>query len=165
VRAHSDGIGKGSEFVIELPRVNMPLHAGELPSLPFAKRGEGAGATRILIVDDNEDAVDVLKYALVEVGYVVEVAHDGPSAIERADAFHPDVALVDIGLPVMDGYELAQHLRRSPPDGQGVRLLVAVTGYGQEADKRRAKAAGFDRHLVKPVDLANLVRVVKELPS
>jgi signal transduction histidine kinase len=165
MRAHSDGIGKGSEFVIELPRVSMPLHAPNLPPLPFATRSGSAGGTRILIVDDNEDAVDALKYALEEVGYVVEVAYDGPSAIERAEAFRPEVALVDIGLPVMDGYELAQHLRQSRSDGDGVRLLVAVTGYGQEADKRRAQAAGFDRHLVKPVDLANLVQVVKELPS
>jgi CheY-like chemotaxis protein len=114
-----------------------------------------------LIVDDNDDLADTLKDALEDLGYRVAVAHDGPAALETARLFQPNIALVDIGLPVMDGYELAGRLRQLA-DGHGMHL-VAVTGYGQDSDRRRTAAAGFERHLVKPVDLAKLERVVREL--
>jgi CheY-like chemotaxis protein len=114
------------------------------------------------VVDDNEDMLEIMKDALEVLGHSVRTAHDGPSALEAAEAFEPDIALVDIGLPVMDGYELAKHLRqmKQPP-----RHLVAVTGYGQDADKQRSTAAGFERHLIKPVDLGTVTQVVNELSA
>jgi len=163
VKARSKGVGKGSEFIVELPRVAVAAATPE--SIPRSSkrlaRGEGK---RVLVVDDNEDLVATIRLALEMLGYVVETAHDGPTALARATVFHPDVAFVDIGLPVMDGYEVAKRLRDPRVAGENVRL-VAVTGYSQEADRRRARAAGFDDHLVKPVELAKLQSVVKNLPS
>lgn len=99
---------------------------------------------------------------LTDLGYVTRIACDGPSALSIVDSFAPDLALLDIGLPVMDGYELAEHLRGRPG---GARLhMFALTGYGQEEDQSRARAAGFDRHFVKPVDLPALLRAIEGLP-
>jgi CheY-like chemotaxis protein len=97
----------------------------------------------------------MLKSALELMGFVVEVAHDGPSALELAASFRPEIGVVDIGLPVMDGYELAERFRESPEAPSGMRL-VAVTGYGQDTDRQRSAQAGFARHLVKPIDLGEL---------
>ena len=107
------------------------------------------GAARVLIVDDNEDAAELLSVALAHRGYDTHVAHDAPSALQVAAELAPDVAILDIGLPVMNGYELASHLRKLPGLA-GIRL-VAVTGYGQESDRARSEQAGFQHHLVKPV--------------
>jgi CheY-like chemotaxis protein len=116
---------------------------------------------RILIVDDNRDAVEMLRIALEQLGSIVDVALDGPSALAHAATFDPDVALLDIGLPVMDGYELARHLREKPGAGDGLRL-IAITGYGHEADQQRSREAGFEQHLVKPVDIECLERVIEK---
>jgi CheY-like chemotaxis protein len=110
---------------------------------------------RVLIVDDNVDAAVMLHELLGGIGHQVAVAHDGMSALEVASAFWPDVALLDIGLPVMDGYELARRMR-DQAGGRRLRL-IAVTGYGQEADRARSRQAGFDHHLVKPIALEALV--------
>ena len=110
---------------------------------------------RVLVVDDNWDAADLLARALRMMGHETEVAHDGPTAVARADAFHPDVVLLDIGLPLMDGYQVARQIRSERPDV----LLVAITGYGQSSDVERAYDAGFDHHMVKPVEL----RAVRDL--
>lgn len=147
VTAHSAGSGQGAEFVVRLRRVEsqrgIPVATAAVP--PKAdQRG-----VRILVVDDNDDAADMLSESLGACGYTVRTAHDGPSALRQAAEFLPHVAFVDIGLPVMDGYELARHLlaRQAAP-----RLhLIAVTGYGQDSDRARALEAGFERHLVKPV--------------
>jgi CheY-like chemotaxis protein len=117
---------------------------------------------RILVVDDNHDAADSMADALEELGYAVKVAHDGPAALTAAESFRPEIALLDIGLPVMDGYELARRLKDGRDAGKDLRL-VAVTGYGLEADLRRSEEAGFAKHLVKPVDLGLLQEVVSEL--
>ena len=117
-------------------------------------------AARILVVDDNEDASQMLKVALEQLGYIVEVAGDGPTALHKAASFRPDIALLDIGLPVMDGYELAERLLRDLPDGIRLRL-VAITGYGQDADRERARQAGFEHHLVKPIDLSRLESIIE----
>lgn len=109
---------------------------------------------RILVVDDNEDAADSLATLLDVVGYQVKVAYDGPEAIEAADAFRPDAALLDIGLPHLSGYDIARHIRGTR--GQQV-LLVAITGWGAEEDRRRAREAGFDHHFTKPADFERLV--------
>jgi CheY-like chemotaxis protein len=115
----------------------------------------------VLIVDDNEDAADMLSTYLEAVGHVTTVAHDGPTALHAATGFGPDAALVDIGLPVMDGYELANRLREQP--GLERLTLIAVTGYGLPADRERSATAGFDAHLVKPVDLEELKRLLRSL--
>ena len=109
---------------------------------------------RVLVVDDNEDAADSLATLLDVVGYQVRVAYDGPEAIEAADDFRPDAALLDIGLPNLSGYDIARHIR----DTRGARvLLVAITGWGAEEDRRRAREAGFDHHFTKPADFERLV--------
>jgi CheY-like chemotaxis protein len=118
-------------------------------------------AGRVLVVDDNRDAADLLCELLRAIGYETRAAYDGPSALDEAARFEPHVALVDIGLPVMDGYEVAQRLT-SDADGRGPRL-VAVTGYGQQRDKDASARAGFSAHLVKPVDIAHLEEVVARL--
>ncbi|MDB4971128.1 MAG: hypothetical protein JWN44_6817 [Myxococcales bacterium] len=150
VEARSGGRGQGSTFVIELPR-SAALASRALAVVASAPQPRSPGALRVLIVDDNEDAADLLADALAMLGYSTRVAHDGPEAIRVADEFAPDVGLLDIGLPVMDGYELAGRLRGAP-GGERLRL-VAVTGYGQESDRRRAAEVGFDAHLVKPVQI------------
>jgi CheY-like chemotaxis protein len=117
----------------------------------------------VLVVDDNEDAAEMLAAALSAAGHTTAVATDGPSALVLATTFAPEVALLDIGLPVMDGFELAQHFRdHDDPALRKVRL-VAVTGYGQDHDRRRSAAAGFDEHLVKPVDLDHLAVVMQQM--
>src|SRR4029079_1663244 len=107
-----------------------------------------------LIVDDNADAAELLAASVQMTGHVVAVAHDGPEALKIGERFRPDVALLDIALPVMDGYELARHLRALP--GLSSLRLIAVTGYSQEADRRQAEAAGFGHSPVKPIQLAQL---------
>jgi CheY-like chemotaxis protein len=113
-----------------------------------------------LIVDDNHDASAMLSDLLGALGHVIQTAHDGPSALALLDAFRPEIALLDLGLPVMDGYELARAMRASPATA-GTRLY-AVSGYGQERDRARTKDAGFDAHFVKPVDLDAIVRAFEQ---
>ena len=108
----------------------------------------------VLIVDDNEDAADLLQESLRELGYATVVAHDGAAALRAVEGVHPDVALLDLSLPQMDGFELAARLRAHP--SLGALKLVAVTGYGQESDRRRSAEAGFAEYLVKPVSVAQV---------
>ena len=155
VTAQSEGPGKGSEFVIELPLpaqpAELPAAPGDLASLKPARR------TRVLVVDDNEDAVALLSEGLELMGYEVRTAPDGPTAIRIAAQFHPQVGLLDIGLPGMDGYELARKLGPMLPSGS---RLIALSGYGQDSDRRASKDAGFALHLTKPIDLAELHRAL-----
>ncbi len=161
VTARSEGKGRGSEFEIRLPATihdadaRAPLARSQSPT--DSSRRE---ALRILVVDDNEDGATLLAETLAELGYETRVAHDGPEALRVAAEFAPDVGLLDIGLPLMDGYELARRLRELEGLAGPLRL-VAVTGYGQAADRDRAKRAGFDAHLVKPVQLDQLASVIK----
>jgi PAS domain S-box-containing protein len=155
VAARSDGPGHGSEFEIRLPAVTSEQEqdavgagARKTPSAILSP----LRAARILVVDDNEDGAEMLAEALGERGYDTRVAHDAPTALRLAAEFLPQVAFLDIGLPVMDGYELATHLRKIP--GLANLQLIAVTGYGQESDRRRTREAGFQHHFVKPIDLA-----------
>ncbi len=151
IAAHSDGPGRGSEFVVRLPRADS-RSAGPRPERPAAVPARAAAnVSRILIVDDNEDAAEMLSEILSARGYQTQTAHDAPAALRVAAEFMPQVAFLDIGLPVMDGYELAGRLRDLP--GLSDVRLVAVTGYGQQSDREKAEAAGFHRHLVKPVDV------------
>ncbi len=114
----------------------------------------------MLVVDDNADAADTLADLLTDLGYFARATYDAVSALELIRSFRPEVCFLDIGLPVIDGYELASRMRQMP-EAAGVRL-VAVTGYGRDADRRRAREAGFDGHLVKPVNLDALDRVLAE---
>ncbi len=118
-----------------------------------------ASSTRVLVVDDNEDAADSLATLLGVMGYEVRIAYDGPEAIVAADEFKPAVALLDIGLPKLSGYDIARHVRARR--GTEV-LLVAITGWGQEEDRRRARDAGFDHHFTKPADFERLLELIDQ---
>jgi CheY-like chemotaxis protein len=156
VEAASEGPGRGSEFTILLPisekKVELPSHAGD------SRRRPTKGGRRILVVDDNEDAADSLAEALGELGHCVAAAYDGAEALAKLETFVPEVAFLDIGLPVMDGYELARRIRELPRMSD-VRL-IAVTGYGQSSDQLHSREAGFAMHLVKPVNLSTIERAL-----
>ncbi|RYD77826.1 MAG: response regulator [Verrucomicrobiaceae bacterium] len=156
MEAHSEGPGSGSTFTVRLPAITPPVAAVPGAALS-AVAGEGAGA-RILIVDDNIDTATGLARLLARRGYVAEIAHDGPEALHRASALLPAAVLLDIGLPMMDGYEVARRLRAEPLTADV--LIIALSGYGQDEDRARSRAAGFDHHLVKPVDLEALRAVL-----
>ena len=154
VSAHSDGPGGGSEFVVRLPRSNAPAGRGAtgyVNSVAASAVKATDAALKILVVDDSIDGAEMLAAALTSKGYQTQVAFDGPAALRMASEFRPAVVFLDIGLPVMDGYELAARLRELP-ELNGVRLF-ALTGYGQESDRQRTRNAGFDHHFTKPVDL------------
>jgi signal transduction histidine kinase/CheY-like chemotaxis protein len=156
VTCASDGPGQGSRFTVTLPR----LATAAVPDVPgqetrAAARDEGLS---IMVVDDNVDAAAMLALLLEASGHRVIVEHDPLRALERARTEAPQVCLLDIGLPGIDGYELARRLRAQPVTAHA--LLVAITGYGQDSDRERAAAAGFDRHLVKPMDLGTLQDVL-----
>lgn len=158
VTAHSEGPHKGSEFIVELPTVD---HRADASSPSFRKRFT-VTPRRILVVDDNEDAGSLMGEMLRSIGHEVCVAQDGPRALEALEHFTPEVAILDIGLPVMDGYELAAALLAR--FGSGVRLM-AVTGYGQEQDKIRTQRAGFEAHFVKPVGLGKVLAAIEVPPK
>jgi CheY-like chemotaxis protein len=160
VEAHSEGIGCGAEFVLRLPHTLAAATApAARPAGSHAVAPQTARARRVLVVDDNHDAATLLAEALTIRGHTVQTAQDGLAGLRAAEALLPDVALIDIGLPVMDGYELARHLA-AHPRLKGIRL-IAVTGYGQEQDRTRSRDAGFVGHLVKPVDLNQVHNIVE----
>ena len=162
VSARSDGPRTGSVFEVRLPALPADHAAAECTATP-APGGLGAQRDkRVLVVDDNVDAADLLSDALAGLGYQTRTAYDGPSALEAAAAFEPDIALLDIGLPAMDGYELARRLRGRLASGKPL-LLIAVTGYGRDADRRQTHDAGFDGHMVKPINLAGLAATLEGL--
>jgi PAS domain S-box-containing protein len=158
VEARSDGLGKGAEFVVRLPAVPAEIAAADDTDIAATPSDDRAECTRVLIVEDNVDAADSLVALLEVMGHRVRVANDGPRALEIARARPPDLMLVDIGLPGMDGYEVAREVRRDAALRDVV--LVALTGYGRDEDRDRALAAGFDRHLVKPVEPDTLQTLV-----
>ncbi|MCU1281383.1 MAG: Chemotaxis protein methyltransferase CheR [bacterium] len=162
VTAHSDGPGHGSELIVRLPARepgSLQKAIDLRPHLPAPHRRGG----RILVVDDNTDALALLVEVLRLLGYETFHAADGPSALALARSVRPSLALLDIGLPVMDGYELARRLREL--DGLKKIKLVAVTGYGLDADRARSAAAGFDEHLVKPVAMESMQSILERLTS
>jgi PAS domain S-box-containing protein len=164
IEALSEGPGRGSEFVVRLPcrATNAQIDAPVPAPLDEASVGS-AQPRRILLVDDNVDAARSLSQLLQLMGHQVEVVHDGPAALETARTESPDVMLLDIGLPGMDGYEVARRLRQDPQLSQV--FLIALTGYGQEEDRKRSRAAGIDEHLVKPVDGALLQALLSRSPT
>jgi signal transduction histidine kinase/DNA-binding response OmpR family regulator len=152
VRAFSEGLGKGSEFVVRLPV--LPASVGPAPSGNNGAVTHPVTPLRVLVVDDNIDAAATLAALLENDGHQVRRAHDGPGALTAVDAFHPDAVFLDLGLPGMDGFEVARRLRLRAADNKP--LLVAVSGYGRDEDRRRSRLAGFDHHLVKPAELSAL---------
>ena len=158
VWAASGGAGRGATFTVRLPAAAVPAHVMALAS--GARRA--AGASRILLVEDNTDARDMLRELLAMYGHEVHEAADGRSAVALANDVDPDVAIVDIGLPDIDGYEVA---RRLDSQSKGRIALIALSGYGQPKDQRRAMAAGFDIHLVKPVSIDQLEEAITSLTA
>jgi PAS domain S-box-containing protein len=158
VFAESAGRGQGAAFHVWLPGAEeASAGVGQATAAPATPSRDGR---RVLVVDDNADAAGTLADVLATMGHRTMVAADGPSALQAAAAFDPEIALLDVGLPVMDGYELARRLRAGRPELQA----VALTGYGQEQDRRRAREAGFAAHLVKPISIEMLVSVIASLP-
>jgi CheY-like chemotaxis protein/anti-sigma regulatory factor (Ser/Thr protein kinase) len=161
VEAHSDGLGRGSEFVVRLPLA--PRARPESPGPDAGQKAPTASphSHRLLVVDDNRDAANSLAVLLRLQGHEVRVAHDGPAALELVKVYRPELVFLDIGMPGMDGYEVARRLR-SQPGLEKVRL-AALTGWGQNEDRRRTAKAGFDHHLVKPPELSVIDGLLSDL--
>jgi CheY-like chemotaxis protein len=161
VEARSDGPGRGSEFVVRLPVLKeVPQRSDDSVSA----QGIAAGpARRILVVDDNQDSAMSLSMMLKLMGNETRTGHDGLAAVVAAEEFRPDLILLDIGLPKLNGYDACRRIREQPWS-KGM-VIVALTGWGQEEDRRRSKEARFDHHLVKPVEAAELNRLLDERKS
>lgn len=156
LEAHSDGLGRGSQFVVRL----LPAaQTTQVQPEPAARPHQSAVARRILLADDNIDFVNGFALILRQLGHEVSVTHDGAAALEAAATFKPEFAFLDIGLPHVNGYDLAARLRAAP--ATSATVFTAVTGWGQQADRALARAAGFDYHLVKPVDFEMIYRILE----
>ncbi len=158
----SEGRDRGTEAVVRLPALTTSpasvSRTTERPLTPDIK----PESKRVLVVDDNHDSADMMTMLLEFVGHDVQTAHDGLEAVALVAEFQPHVVLLDIGLPVLNGYEAAERIRRAP----GMQpVLIALTGWGQADDRRRAADAGFDHHLVKPVDHDVLMKLVAGVPA
>ncbi len=170
VEARSGGRGQGSEFIVRLPLADVPAEGAGVataPEAPAADPGEPGGpperrTRRVLVTDDNVDAATSLAMMLELMGNEVRIAHDGLEAIAAAEELRPDVILLDIGMPRLNGYDACRRIREQPW-GAGI-YIVALTGWGQEEDKRRSREAGFDHHLVKPVDPVALGELLAGAP-
>ena len=158
VSAHSEGLGKGAEFVVRLPVASAPA---EVPAGEVLPAHAPPGVRRFLVVDDNADSTASLAMLLSIEGHETRTARDGIEALATAEEFVPDVVLLDIGLPKLNGYDTAKRIRQSPR-GKDV-ALIALTGWGQEEDRRKSKEAGFDGHMVKPVDFDALMKLLESL--
>jgi CheY-like chemotaxis protein/two-component sensor histidine kinase len=154
IKAKSAGEGQGSEFVVNLPVLSKPSAANDAP----ANEPETSPQRRILIVDDNIDSADSLAMLLEITGNKTYMAHDGVEAIEAIEEHRPEVVLLDIGLPKLDGHEVCRHVRQQPW-GKDI-VMIALTGWGQEDDRRKSEEAGFNGHLVKPVDYDRLLELL-----
>jgi CheY-like chemotaxis protein len=160
LHAHSAGLGLGSEFVVTLPAIPPQPRIAAAP----AQRNTGAAdGLRVLVVDDSEDAAESLAMLLRLGAHTVDTAHDGIAALERFADFAPDAVILDIGLPGMSGYEIAERMRQLPR-GQEV-TLIALTGWGRNEERARAFAAGFDQHLTKPVSVEQLEQLLAAQPQ
>jgi CheY-like chemotaxis protein len=153
VVAASNGEGRGSTFTVRLPRSQGPTN-------PTPGARPDANPRRVLVIEDDGDAREMLRLMLEIAGHTVYDAADGPGGLEFLEAEHPDVAIIDIGLPGQDGYQVARRIREHP-DGRTM-ILIALTGYGRPTDHQRSVEAGFDHHLVKPADLDTLARLLQE---
>ena len=155
--AHSAGRGLGSTFTVRLPALDAEL-ATSREEITMSSSAARSPARRILVVDDNRDAAEMLAEMLATVGHQVVVAHDGPEALVALESYDPDLAILDIGLPAMDGYELARRIHNR--GGRPKLRLLAMTGYGQADDVAKSREAGFAEHLVKPVDVRAVIAAI-----
>jgi PAS domain S-box-containing protein len=155
ITVRSEGEGKGTEFTVELPLAKRTKIPGEEKSMEHTNQT----GRRILIADDNGDAADSLALMLELLGHATATTHDGQEALQVAESFHPDIVVLDIGMPRLNGYEAARKIREHPWGEKAV--LIALTGWGQEEDRRRSREAGFDHHLVKPVDPPELIKLLE----
>jgi two-component system CheB/CheR fusion protein len=153
--------GEGSEFVVRLPA--LPKGYRRAPVWEVVVGPREAIRQRVLVVDDNVDAAESMAMLVRLWGHEVRLAHTGPEALDVAGAYQPEIVVLDIGLPGMNGYEVARQLRQQPRFQQ--TLLVALTGYGQEDDRRRSTEAGFNHHLTKPVEPDTLAELLAKAPS
>jgi len=154
-------LGQGSEFVVRLPVVVSP--APKSASTRTKATAPTGPSLRVLVVDDNVDAAQSLGDLLKAYGHDVRTAHTGPNAVAAASDFNPDVVLLDIGLPELNGYEVARRIRQQPTPKKAV--LVAMTGYGQESDRQKSQEAGFDHHLVKPADFGKVQEILARVKA
>ena len=161
VRAESEGPGQGSRFIVTLPRARHPRPRAR--PAPAPAPAAGRGLPRVMVVDDNRDSADTMGAVLKRLGAEVCVVHGGAAALEAFGEFRPAVVLLDLGMPGMDGYEVARRLREQP--GAADIALVALTGWGQERDRSSTAAAGFQHHLVKPADIDTLKALLSSLPG
>jgi len=159
VAARSDGMGKGAEFIVRLPLVPQTAPSEPRVDAKTPAQAPGESRRRLLVVDDNRDSADTLAILLGVMGHDVKTAYDGEQALAMAAQFRPQAVLLDIGLPGMNGYEVARALKSSDAS----IVLIAVSGYGQEEDRRRSFEAGFEHHLIKPVASADLTRIIETL--
>jgi PAS domain S-box-containing protein len=164
IEAKSEGLGKGSEFTVRLPAI--PVEPAEPPKPAAVPPAKAAGSQvrqvrrRVLVADDNLDSAAMMTAVLHSAGHEVRTTHDGLTTLEAVAAFRPDIAILDIGMPRLNGYEVARKIKTHLDPRV---ILIAVTGWGQEEDKRRAREAGFDHHLTKPVDLSVLTELLEQL--
>lgn len=160
ITVHSDGCGKGATFTLHLPLTAAPVQTERCISPPSTDDTLTDNPLRILVVDDNLPSAETTGWMLEMIGHQITLAHDGDSAIQKANELHPDAILLDIGLPGMDGYDVCKALRQNPAFKD--TLIIAQTGWGQEKDKQLAKAAGFDHHLVKPFSIDQLSELLSK---
>jgi CheY-like chemotaxis protein len=158
IEARSAGPGLGSEFIVRLPRRDSRIMPAAAPTRANQEQGT---SRRVLIADDNQDAAETLAMLLRIEGHQVHVVHDGRAAVSAFTDFNPEVALLDIGMPELSGYEVARRVRESP-HGRSV-TLIALTGWGQDRDKEQALAAGFNHHFTKPVEPARITELLRSL--
>ena len=161
VECSSEGIGKGTEITVRLPLAIGAERSADAPELQPKKKGIRPSGLKLMVVDDNEDAAVSLAMLLRLQGHDVCVAHDGPSSLEMAATYGPDLVFLDLGMPGMDGYEVARRMRAEPRLKNVV--LTAVTGWGQSEDRRRTSEAGFNHHIVKPPEPRTLELLIAEL--
>jgi CheY-like chemotaxis protein len=160
VRAFSEGPGRGAELSVYLP-ARIAQTVNELPPVPpQMQMSAGGGQLRVLVVDDLLASAETMKVLLESEGYVVDIATDGMSALDKTREFLPEVVILDIGLPGMSGFEVAQRMRQMPETRAA--LLIALTGYGEAESRMRSKKAGFDHHVVKPADIDSLLGLISQ---
>jgi CheY-like chemotaxis protein len=161
VAAHSEGPDRGCRFVVRVPLIRHPARAPRLDGGRELAAQETDGL-RVLVVDDNVDSAASLSQVMQILGYPVAVAHDGVEAVDAVAHWRPAVALLDIGMPRMSGLEAARAIRALP--GGDRTWLIALSGWGQNEDRRKSREAGFDHHFVKPVDVEALIELIRKLP-
>jgi CheY-like chemotaxis protein len=163
VEAYSEGLGHGSEFIVRVPLALPPSIRPESAPPESAEIVSDSKILRVLVVDDNHDSADTVAMLLRRTGHEVRVAYSGEEALEEGPEFRPDIVVLDLGLPEMDGYEIARLLRQDPQVKNS--RFIALSGYGQQSDRERSRTEGFDAHLVKPASFEKLEEVLRRISN